>query len=538
MSASAGSLPRSSWWRRILLGVAFLAVTAGAFVLGVLVHKYRVQIRGRLTAMQSGGILSANLYNLSIQKISIPAEGRDGGIAAVGDGVLMVNRLGRMWFVDERRVLHPLPMAVPVNVQEFLDDPHNADLITPDRFGVKDILLQETPTGTRLFASHNQWNAEKDCYVLRVSMLEVSAAALQAQKVDTASSWRTVWETTPCYELSTLAGGVSPHPTLGAGGRLALRTADELLVTVGGFKGENDPIPPEFYWATDNSYGKAILVDLRTGTSRTFAVGLRNPQGLMVAPDGKVYETEHAARGGDELNVLVDGQNYGYPAVSYGTSYDMMTWPSNPQQGRHEGFAKPLYSWVPSIGISQLISLEKGGFPYWQGDLIVGSMAMETLYRMRIEDGRVVYAEPLRIEHRARDIVETNRGEIVVKTDDDFLIYLTNVTAGSAAAAALPPVERGQLLATTCLGCHSLSADGANGIGPALHGVVGRDIASVAGYRYSSGLTAVRGSWTVESLEQFISDPSAFAPGTTMAKLPSYSPEQLQDLLTYLGSLR
>ncbi|MCC7003470.1 MAG: hypothetical protein IT357_15040, partial [Gemmatimonadaceae bacterium] len=151
MTAPAGILSRSPWWRRLVFGLVLLAATGGAFVLGVLVHKYRVQIRGRLAAMQSGGILAANLYNLSIQKISIPAEGRDGGIAAVGEGVLLVNRLGRMWFVDGSRVLHPLAMTVPVNVQEFLGDPHNADLITPDRFGVKDILVQETPTGMRLF---------------------------------------------------------------------------------------------------------------------------------------------------------------------------------------------------------------------------------------------------------------------------------------------------------------------------------------------------------------------------------------------------
>jgi hypothetical protein len=52
----------------------------------VLVHKYRVQIRGKLSAMQSGGILATNLYNISVQKVSIPAEGRDGGIAALADG--------------------------------------------------------------------------------------------------------------------------------------------------------------------------------------------------------------------------------------------------------------------------------------------------------------------------------------------------------------------------------------------------------------------------------------------------------------------
>jgi hypothetical protein len=60
-----------------------------------------------------------------------------------------------------------------------------------------------------------------------------------------------------------------------------------------------------------------------------------------------------------------------------------------------------MYVWMPSVGISQVVALEKGGFPYWQGDLIVASMAMEHLYRVRLEDGRAIYAEPMRLDHRA-----------------------------------------------------------------------------------------------------------------------------------------
>lgn len=531
--------PSARWfsWRTLLLGAVFVGSVGGAFVLGVLVHKYRAQIRGRFNAMQSGGILATNLYNIAVQKVSIPGEGRDGGIAALGDGVLLVNRKGVAWFVDKDRAPRPVSVVVPVNVQEFLDDPATAGLIMPAQFGVKDILVEERGDGVRLFASFNFWFVEQDCYGLRVAMLETTVAALTGQGPSDAA-WRTIFDSKPCMPLTRMPDGGSPHPTLGAGGRLALRSDRELLVTLGGFRGENEMIPADQYWSAENSYGKTIAIDLATGASRVFTVGHRNPQGLVVTASGLVWETEHAARGGDELNLLVEGQNYGYPAVSYGTTYDGMTWPSNPAQGRHEGFAKPMNVWMPSVGISQVIALEKGGFPHWQGDLVVASMAMEHLYRVRIEDGRAIYSEPMRLDHRARDLIEANDGSLVVKTDDDFLIYLTNVSAGSAAAAALPPVERGQLLATSCMGCHTLTLGGNNGIGPNLHGVVGRRIAAVPGYNYSAALRAVRGDWTAESLARFIADPASVAPGSTMPAMPIYDAQQLADLVTYLASLR
>ncbi|MBK7905628.1 MAG: PQQ-dependent sugar dehydrogenase [Gemmatimonadetes bacterium] len=528
--------------RAILFGLLLIGSAGGAFVLGVMVHKYRVQIRGKLSSMQSGGILSTNLYNVSVQKVSVPAEGRDGGIAALRDGVLLVNRKGAAWFVDKDRVLHPSPVVVPVNVAALLEDPDNAGLIHPEQFGVKDIYIEERGDAVRLFASFTFWFPESNCYTLRVALLETTVAALQgaAGAIEGAGGgdWRTLFDSKPCMPLTQLPGGGSPHPTLGAGGRVSLHGPTELLVSIGGFRGENEMVPAAEYWSPENSYGKVIAIDLNTGASRPFTVGHRNPQGLFVSEGGTVWETEHAARGGDELNLLAEGQNYGYPSVSYGTTYDAMIWASNPAQGRHEGFARPSYVWMPSVGISQVLVLQKGGFPYWQGDVIVASMAMEHLYRVRLEDGRAIYAEPMRLDHRARDLIETNRGEIVVKTDDDFLIYLTNVTTGSAAAAALPPVERGQLLATTCMGCHTLTAGGANGIGPNLHRIVGRDIGSSPGYPYSAALQRAPGAWTDDALAKYIANPAAAVPGTTMPALPAYTDQELADLLTYLKSLR
>jgi glucose/arabinose dehydrogenase len=107
-----------------------------------------------------------------------------------------------------------------------------------------------------------------------------------------------------------------------------------------------------------------------------------------------------------------------------------MTWPANPQLGRHEGYAKPTYAWVPSIGVSQLIVIGPSAFPFWKGDLMVSSLLAQTLYRVRIEDGRAIYAEPIPIGHRIRDIAETVDGSIVLKSDDNFLIYLKPAPPG------------------------------------------------------------------------------------------------------------
>jgi cytochrome c2 len=211
-----------------------------------------------------------------------------------------------------------------------------------------------------------------------------------------------------------------------------------------------------------------------------------------------------------------------------------MVWPLSNAQGRHENFDKPIFAWTPSVGISQLIVLQTSRFPDWREDLIVSSLAAQTLFRVRVEDGRVLLVEPIPIGHRIRDIVEAADGSIVLKTDDDFLVFLTPLTAESAAT----PVERGSALAAGCQACHALTSQGGNGIGPSLWGIVGRPVASAEGFVYSEALRQAGGRWTPERLQSFLADPSGFVPGTTMQLANSYDDSQLADLISYLQTLR
>ena len=87
----------------------------------------------------------------------------------------------------------------------------------------------------------------------------------------------------------------------------------------------------------DAEYGKTVLIDLNTGESSIHTKGHRNPQGLYVSPTGTIWSTEHGPRGGDELNMIMQGANYGWPLVTYGTEYGDKIWPLNSSQGQHEG---------------------------------------------------------------------------------------------------------------------------------------------------------------------------------------------------------
>ncbi|MBX3173928.1 MAG: PQQ-dependent sugar dehydrogenase [Gemmatimonadaceae bacterium] len=524
----------------MLVAVLWMASLGVTFLAGAVAYKYRVRIRAMLSSVQGGEMIATNLYNIRVAKLRMPegfAGGRDGGLAPLRDGVLLADREGALWFVGADRVPQALALRVPVNSEALRTDPDIEGLINAAQFGVKDVMIQALPNGLRLFVSHNQWNPDENCYVLRVSALETTESALTGGAAGE-GSWRTLFDSSPCYELSTLPGGVSPHPTLGAGGRMALLDDQHLVLTIGGFKGELELETAEKYWDRSNSYGKTVVVDLGSGESRILTIGHRNPQGLTRDNAGRLWLTEHAARGGDELNLLTDGANYGYPAVSYGTAYGEMSWPGNPRQGHHEGYAKPHFAWVPSLGISQLIQVNGPAFAHWRDDLLVSSLAAQSLFRVRLEGDRVTFVEPVPIGHRVRDLVEQADGTLVAKTDDDVLVYLFPQEALSMDDPSLTPVERGGLLASSCSGCHALSDGAPDGIGPNLHGVIGRNLAARRGFAYSAALRAAGGSWSAERLRAYIVDPSAAVPGTTMPSIRSFTERELDDLLAYFGSLR
>ncbi len=112
--------------------------------------------------------------------------------------------------------------------------------------------------------------------------------------------------------------------------------------------------------------------------------------------DGQLWTTEHGMRGGDELNRVMDAGDYGWPLDNLGTLYsgEVATSPSGP--GRHTTFTPPAFAWVPSIATSNVMQLQ-GFHETWDGDLLVGSLKARTIFRVRVQEGRVIYVEPIPI---------------------------------------------------------------------------------------------------------------------------------------------
>jgi aldose sugar dehydrogenase len=137
--------------------------------------------------------------------------------------------------------------------------------------------------------------------------------------------------------------------------------------------------------------------------AETWSSGHRTPYGLAFAPDGRLWEIEHGPRGGDELNLIEPGKNYGWPLVSYGVNYDGVPIPSPDTQ--QPDLAKPVIYWAPVIAPGNLIFYNGAMFPQWKGSALVSGLASMTLNRITFDgQGGAKPAERWAVGHRIRDV--------------------------------------------------------------------------------------------------------------------------------------
>jgi glucose/arabinose dehydrogenase len=150
-----------------------------------------------------------------------------------------------------------------------------------------------------------------------------------------------------------------------------------------------------------------------------FSYGHRNPEGLAFNPaTGVLWEHEHGAQGGDEVNIIRSGRNYGWPVITYGRDY------SNAKIGigtQKAGMEQPIYYWDPSIAPSGMAFYTGGLFPRWKGNLFVGALKAERVVRLVLNGEHVVAEEVLATElhERIRDVRQGPDGALYLLTDND-----------------------------------------------------------------------------------------------------------------------
>jgi glucose/arabinose dehydrogenase/cytochrome c551/c552 len=222
--------------------------------------------------------------------------------------------------------------------------------------------------------------------------------------------------------------------------------------------------------------------------AETWASGFRTPYGLAFGPDGRLWELEHGPRGGDELNLIEPGKNYGWPLVSYGHNYNGVPIPS---PDTRPDLTKPVIYWVPVIAPGNLMFYKGTMFPQWNGSAFASGLASQALIRITFDGkGGAQTAERWDMGHRVRDVEVAPDGALWMIEDakPGGLFRLTPLgmavsapkpqpatpaspTSGSAPQNASDSERVKTIIANNnCLLCHRIEREGGD-IGPSLNGV-------------------------------------------------------------------
>jgi cytochrome c2 len=503
--------------------------------------------------------VSTAFYDLAIERLPLPGgSSRRGAIAAVGPLIVYASQKGILYSVEpEDGHVRNLNLPIPLPFQNM----KALNLLGPNA-SVYDIAAEPalSPGKYDLYASHFDMEPEGGCLFIQLSKAVVSIDA--SKNLRTESKWTPVFRTRPCWRLPSMPAGTKRVPNT-TGGRIAF-SPEGIVLSTGTFKvsSQND----------QTDLGKILLLKRESFAKQVLSKGHRNPQGLYVDEEGTIFETEHAERGGDEINRIERGKNYGWPIVTYGTNYDETTWcnwyrggckerqGTEPEiQNQHEGYEKPLFAFVPSVGTSQILRVKsEQQFPIWKGDLLVASMVGRTLYRLHYDDGRIVVNEPIALGSRLRDMVELEDGRLAILTDSREILFLS--TAEPKPETARQPellgvlnskelhqmVEgaigggdrnRGEkLFREACSGCHSNSASEVLA-GPPLGCIFGAPVAGRSGYAYSRKIRQLGDRrWTENNLRSLFVQPADWTT-SSMSNTRIEAPVDRKDLVAYLADL-
>lgn len=154
-----------------------------------------------------------------------------------------------------------------------------------------------------------------------------------------------------------------------------------------------------------------------------YSYGHRNPQGLIKNPEtGDMWEHEHGPQGGDEINIIQKGKNYGWPVISYGINYNGTPFTDITEK---EGMEQPLFYWTPSIAPSGMAFVTSNKYPDWKGSILVGSLKFGYLERLVLNKEKVVKREKLLDKiGRVRDVIQAPDGYIYVAVEGKGIVKI------------------------------------------------------------------------------------------------------------------
>ena len=260
-----------------------------------------------------------------------------------------------------------------------------------------------------LILSSLDYDVKDDCYQLSLFLSEF----IDTNKVSL-NKWKKIYSSKDCLSLEP--NRLETIPLASIGGRIIKYDKENILLSIGYF---GDLTSEKLSQDLTNHYGKIIKINLKDFSNQIFSYGHRNPQGLSMLDKKNILSTEHGPEGGDELNHIIKEKNYGWPVATYGTDYGKKLWKQDITNNSHNGFEKPIYSWGNSYAASQLIFYKSNYFDKWKNNILITSLAANTLTRMIYDKEKksILYIENILIDKRIRDIVEAPNGQVILLTD-------------------------------------------------------------------------------------------------------------------------
>ena len=288
----------------------------------------------------------------------------------IGSELIAVSYNGKTQIIED--LTNPLAKKINTNLKES------------DIYSVLDIAYVNDEI---FIATSNFRNGITDCSYFELLKAKFNKINLTFNKI---------YETDVCLK-NTLGGRIHNYTH---------KNIDGILLTMGASDKEKGLAQND-----DSPYGKVLFLNLKGDLIETFSKGHRNPQGLLIEND-IILVTEHGAYGGDEINKISYGGNYGFPIASYGDAYlfeNILSKRENfkfKKNHKINNFIEPIFSFVPSIGISEIIKVPKKFSKYWNNNYIVTSLNGRSIYRMKFDENftKIQFYEKIFIGERIRDI--------------------------------------------------------------------------------------------------------------------------------------
>ena len=276
--------------------------------------------------------------------------------------------------------------------------------VNDSRFAINDIaVLSQSQSAANLLISYPRLGLQRDCVEVVVENVNYDRIN---QKINRVKTWLV---TKPCVPISAVQ-----HTS----GRFAVIDSKSAYVTIGDLG----------YTQISNRKKRGDLGSIFKVSSTSvskFSQGHRNAQGILLYNGKDLLAAEHGPRGGDELNLIKAGSDYGWPFVTYGQPYGPGDYVRPTKTGTHAGFVEPLKYWVPSIAPTELVQLPKSGWGDWSNQLVLGTLREQVLVFMAIDE-RFVVTNTVNVDigERIRDLEVLSTGELVATTDSGQLLVI------------------------------------------------------------------------------------------------------------------